>query len=208
MPRGKFVNHKGRSRQFTSPEELRQESEEDGDQTSGSGAESETKAGGSAGAGSSKAKAPVPHRLPVNRNRKSRSAAGAASSSASESGEASERDSESQARNAKKGVASLIEIENPNRVTKKVTQKLSAIKLNDGPGTDGKGGVKPELSRREREQKGRQHYDKLHGAGETAEAKADLARLALIRQKREEAAAKREADKKAAEVRPKKTGAK
>ncbi|XP_017074850.1 28 kDa heat- and acid-stable phosphoprotein [Drosophila eugracilis] len=212
MPRGKFVNHKGRSRHFTSPEELQQESEEDSDQTSGSGSESEDKAGGSAGASSSKAKAPAPRKPPVNRNQKARSAAGAASSSESESGEDSEDDSESEARDAKKGVASLIEIENPNRVTKKATQKLSAIKLDDGPGTDGKGSAKPELSRREREQiekqKARQRYEKLHAAGKTTEAKADLARLALIRQQREEAAAKREAEKKAADVGTKKPGAK
>jgi len=111
-------------------------------------------------------------------------------------------------------VASLIEIENPNRVTKKATQKLSAIKLDDGP-SEAKGAgahPKPELSRREREQiekqKARQRYEKLHAAGKTTEAKADLARLALIRQQREEAAAKREAEKKAADVGTKKPGAK
>ncbi|XP_033170247.1 28 kDa heat- and acid-stable phosphoprotein [Drosophila mauritiana] len=214
MPRGKFVNHKGRSRHFTSPEELQQESEEDSDQTSGSGSDSDDKdaAGGGASSSASKAKAPAQRKAPVHRNQKSRSAAGAAaaSSSESESGEDSD-DSEAEARDAKKGVASLIEIENPNRVTKKATQKLSAIKLDDGPA--GAGGIpKPELSRREREQiekqKARQRYEKLHAAGKTTEAKADLARLALIRQQREEAAAKREAEKKAAEVGTKKPGAK
>ncbi|EDX17080.1 28 kDa heat- and acid-stable phosphoprotein [Drosophila simulans] len=214
MPRGKFVNHKGRSRHFTSPEELQQESEEDSDQTSGSGSDSDDKdaAGGGASSSASKAKAPAQRKAPVHRNQKSRSAAGAAaaSSSESESGEDSD-DSEAEARDAKKGVASLIEIENPNRVTKKATQKLSAIKLDDGPA--GGGGIpKPELSRREREQiekqKARQRYEKLHAAGKTTEAKADLARLALIRQQREEAAAKREAEKKAAEVGTKKPGAK
>ncbi|EDX01198.1 28 kDa heat- and acid-stable phosphoprotein [Drosophila yakuba] len=215
MPRGKFVNHKGRSRHFTSPEELQQESEEDSDQTSGSGSESDDKAaaGGGASSSSAKAKAPAPRKAPVNRNQKSRPAAGAtaASSSESESGEDSDDDSEAEARDAKKGVASLIEIENPNRVTKKATQKLSAIKLDDGPPGAG-GQPKPELSRREREQiekqKARQRYEKLHAAGKTTEAKADLARLALIRQQREEAAAKREAEKKAADVATKKPGAK
>ncbi|KAH8367966.1 hypothetical protein KR084_004981 [Drosophila pseudotakahashii] len=217
MPRGKFVNHKGRSRHFTSPEELQQESEEDSDQTSGSGSEGEDKEGAGGGASSStKAKAPAPRKAPQNRNQKARATAGAgASSSESESGEDSDEDSEGEARDAKKGVASLIEIENPNRVTKKATQKLSAIKLDDGPpGAEAKGGAhpKPELSRREREQiekqKARQRYEKLHAAGKTTEAKADLARLALIRQQREEAAAKREAEKKAADVGTKKPGAK
>ncbi|XP_017046002.1 28 kDa heat- and acid-stable phosphoprotein [Drosophila ficusphila] len=209
MPRGKFVNHKGRSRHFTSPEELQQESEEDSDQTSGSGSESEDKVGASGSSAAGKPKAPAARKPPANRQ-KPRSAAGAVSSSESESGEDSDEDSESEARDAKKGVASLIEIENPNRVTKKATQKLSAIKLDDGPGSGG--ATKPELSRREREQiekqKARQRYEKLHAAGKTTEAKADLARLALIRQQREEAAAKREAEKKAADGGNKKPGAK
>ncbi|XP_016980172.1 28 kDa heat- and acid-stable phosphoprotein [Drosophila rhopaloa] len=210
MPRGKFVNHKGRSRHFTSPEELQQESEEDSDQTSGSGSESEDKEGASG----SKPKVPAPRKPPANRQKpRSSAGAGAASSSESESEEDSEDDSDLEARDAKKGVASLIEIENPNRVTKKATQKLSAIKLDNGPGAEpGKGAPKPELSRREREQiekqKARQRYEKLHAAGKTIEAKADLARLALIRQQREEAAAKREAEKKAADVGTKKPGAK
>ena len=39
----------------------------------------------------------------------------------------------------------------------------------------------------------------MHAAGKTEEARADLARLAIIRKQREEAAAKREAEKKAKE---------
>lgn len=56
-------------------------------------------------------------------------------------------------------------------------------------------GGKVELSRREREeiekQRAKERYDKLHAAGKTDQAKADLARLALIREKREQEAAKR-----------------
>ena len=40
------------------------------------------------------------------------------------------------------------------------------------------------------------HYQKLHAAGKTEEAQADLARLAIIRKQREEQAKKREAEKK------------
>jgi len=44
---------------------------------------------------------------------------------------------------------------------------------------------KPQLSRREREeldkQKAKLHYQKMHAAGKTEEARADLARLAIIR---------------------------
>lgn len=60
--------------------------------------------------------------------------------------------------------------------------------------------MKVELSRREREelekQRAREHYNKLHAQGKTDQAKADLARLAIIRKQREDAAARREMEKK------------
>ena len=62
----------------------------------------------------------------------------------------------------------------------------------------GKGKGKPpaELSRREREaiqaQQAKERYQKLHEAGKTDEAKADLARLKLIREKREAEAARKQ----------------
>jgi hypothetical protein len=61
-----------------------------------------------------------------------------------------------------------------------------------------KGKAKPpaELSRREREaiaaQQAKERYQKLHEAGKTDEAKADLARLKLIREKREAEAARKQ----------------
>ncbi|RFU36218.1 hypothetical protein B7463_g144, partial [Scytalidium lignicola] len=64
-----------------------------------------------------------------------------------------------------------------------------------------KSGSKPmvELSRREREavqaQQAKERYMKLHEAGKTDEAKADLARLKLIREKREAEAARKQAEK-------------
>lgn len=173
MPRGKYVNHKGRSRHFTCPEELEQESEE---ATSSSEESSEDENPGVSS--SSKARGSKPKTAP----------AGKMPTSSEESEDESEDD-----RDAKKGVAGLIEIENPNRAVKKATQKVSKINL------DGEEPIpKPELSRREREQiekqKARQRYEKLHAEGKTAQAKADLARLALIRQQRADAAAKREAE--------------
>ncbi|XP_061385994.1 28 kDa heat- and acid-stable phosphoprotein [Musca vetustissima] len=169
MPRGKYVNHKGRSRHFTSPEEMQRQ--EDEEETSSSGEEEEEQAGSSG-----KVKKVVPGTMPS-------------------SSESEEDDSEEEDRDAKKGVASLIEIENPNRVVKKATQKIGNLNISDSP-------AKPELSRREREQiekqKARLRYEKLHAEGKTQQAKADLARLALIRQQRAEAAAKREAEKKRA----------
>jgi hypothetical protein len=62
----------------------------------------------------------------------------------------------------------------------------------------GKGKGKPpaELSRREREaiqaQQAKERYQKLHEAGKTDEAKADMARLKLIREKREAEAARKQ----------------
>ncbi|XP_023177700.1 28 kDa heat- and acid-stable phosphoprotein-like [Drosophila hydei] len=211
MPRGKYVNHKGRSRHFTSPEELQQESEDESEQSTGSDDEEEQK--GAAGAGTSKQPAAStgaarkPARA-VQRQKQQQQRQQRSSSDEESDDDDSDDDSEAEVRDAKKGVAALIEIENPNRVTKKATQKLSQIKIDDGSnsaagGVSGSGSSsshKPELSRREREQiekqKARQRYEKLHAAGKTTEAKADLARLALIRQQREEAAAKREAEKK------------
>lgn len=181
MPRGKFVNHKGRSRHFTSPEELAQESEEEATSSEESSGEEDERPGGSKPRGASGAK---PKTAP----------AGKMPTSSEGSDEESEDD-----HNAKKGVASLIEIENPNRAVKKATQKVSKLNI----GTDEEP-PKPELTRREREQiekqKARLRYEKLHAEGKTAQAKADLARLALIKQQRADAAAKREAEKKAADA--------
>lgn len=54
------------------------------------------------------------------------------------------------------------------------------------------------LSRREREalqaQQSRERYQKLHAEGKTDEARADLARLALIKEKRAEDAARKKAE--------------
>ncbi|ALC48987.1 CG4438 [Drosophila busckii] len=201
MPRGKYVNHKGRSRHFTSPEELQQESEEESEQSSGSEEEDADTASGTskqpsaAGSGTGAARKPT---KPVQR-KKQPAARNSSDEESDDDEDGSDDDSEGERRDAKKGVASLIEIENPNRAIKKSAQKLSQVKIDEAVGTG-----KPELSRREREQiekqKARQRYEKLHAAGKTTEAKADLARLALIRQQREEAAAKREAEKKAAET--------
>lgn len=80
------------------------------------------------------------------------------------------------------------ELANPNRVVKK-NKKVDELTTET-----------PELSRREREeiekQRAREHYQRLHAQGKTEEARADLARLAIIRQQREEAARKREEERK------------
>uniref|UniRef100_A0A1B6GAJ6 Casein kinase substrate phosphoprotein PP28 domain-containing protein n=1 Tax=Cuerna arida TaxID=1464854 RepID=A0A1B6GAJ6_9HEMI len=94
-----------------------------------------------------------------------------------------------------KGVSDLIEVENPNRIKKKSikVKELSKIAVEE----------KPQLSRREREeiekQKAQQRYQALHAKGLTDEARADLARLAIIRQQREEANKAKAAEKLAKE---------
>ncbi|KAK3529689.1 hypothetical protein QTP70_033679 [Hemibagrus guttatus] len=103
--------------------------------------------------------------------------------SASDSEEESSSDDEkSQRRN---GVQGLIEIENPNRVSQK-NKKAAEVDV-EAP---------RELTRREREeiekQKAKERYMKLHLEGKTDQARADLARLAIIKKQREDAAKKRE----------------
>ncbi|XP_061893049.1 pdgfa associated protein 1b [Entelurus aequoreus] len=93
----------------------------------------------------------------------------------------------------KTGVEGLIEIENPNRVAQK-SKKVTHIELDEPK----------QLSRREREEieklKAKERYMKMHLAGKTDQAKADLARLAIIRKQREDAAKKKEGEKKAKEA--------
>ncbi|KAG9259506.1 pdgfa associated protein 1a [Astyanax mexicanus] len=103
--------------------------------------------------------------------------------SASDSEE--ESSSEDEQDQKKSGVAGLIEIENPNRISQK-SKKVTEIDDN----------APKELSRREREeiekQKAKERYMKLHLEGKTEQARADLARLAIIKKQREDAAKKRE----------------
>lgn len=92
----------------------------------------------------------------------------------------------------RKGVEGLIEIENPNRVSQK-SKKVAELDV-EAP---------RELSRREREeiekQQAKERYMKLHLEGKTEQARADLARLAIIRKQREDAAKKREEQRKVKE---------
>ncbi|XP_057682549.1 pdgfa associated protein 1a [Corythoichthys intestinalis] len=111
------------------------------------------------------------------------------SGSESEEESSSEEESESKKRS---GVEGLIEISNPNRISQK-SKKVTELDV-DAP---------RELSRREREeiekQKSKERYMKLHLEGKTEQARADLARLAIIKKQREEAAKKRDELRKDAE---------
>jgi len=134
-------------------------------------------AGGGASGGSKSKKAPS----------KKASAAGAAGSSSEES------DSDDDEDKKRKGVEGLIEVANPNLATKR-NKKVSQLDVAAAETSK----EKPQLSRREREeiekQRAKARYQKLHAEGKTDEARADLARLAIIRKQREEAAAKRAAE--------------
>ncbi|KAJ8384142.1 hypothetical protein AAFF_G00208440 [Aldrovandia affinis] len=103
-------------------------------------------------------------------------------SSAESDEESSDEDYDQQ---KKKGVEGLIEIENPNRVSQK-SKKVAELDVS----------APKELSRREREeiekQRAKERYMKLHLEGKTEQARADLARLAIIKKQREDAARKRD----------------
>ncbi|XP_041364773.1 28 kDa heat- and acid-stable phosphoprotein-like [Gigantopelta aegis] len=179
--RGK-VNHKGQRRHFSDVDELKQQEEKLAKEKAwrrqhGIESDEETE---DAAATEEKAKKETgtPGELPP-------------------SGSDSEESSDDEVARPK-GVEHLIEIENPNRAAKKSSRKVTEINAAEGS----------VLTRREREelekQEAKRRYQQLHIEGKTDEARADLARLALIRKQREEAAKKREeerliAEKKAAE---------
>ncbi|KAJ7395664.1 Pentatricopeptide repeat-containing protein 1, mitochondrial [Pitangus sulphuratus] len=153
--------HKGRARQYTSPEEIDAQLQAEKQKAR---EEEEQEEGGEGATGDPK------------KEKKSL-----------DSDESDEDDEDYQQK--RKGVEGLIDIENPNRVIQ-TTKKVTQLDL-DGP---------KELSRREREeiekQKAKERYMKMHLAGKTEQAKADLARLAIIRKQREEAARKKEEERK------------
>jgi len=115
-----------------------------------------------------------------------------------ESGSGSEEETSSDEEEPRKrGMEGVIEIENPNRVSqksKKVTELDVSANAKEPP---------RELSRREREeiekQQAKERYMKLHLEGKTEQARADLARLAIIKKQREDAAKKRDEQRKAKE---------
>ncbi|DBA03970.1 TPA: hypothetical protein N0F65_010623 [Lagenidium giganteum] len=99
----------------------------------------------------------------------------------------------------KSGIAAIVQIENPNLMPK----QNKVIKAKDM-----KTNVEQQLSRREREaiekERAAAAYMKKHLAGETVEAKKDLARLEEVRRRREEAEKRRQEEEAAAAEREKK----
>jgi len=86
---------------------------------------------------------------------------------------------------------------NPNHSAASKAQTKVDPAAAAAPAATPKGG-KEALSRREREalaaQQAKERYAKLHAEGKTDEAKADLARLRLVRERREAEAARRKAE--------------
>ncbi|XP_067941173.1 28 kDa heat- and acid-stable phosphoprotein-like [Watersipora subatra] len=108
----------------------------------------------------------------------------------------SESESESEDESPSKGqnlAAATNSLQQRNKKLNNLT--LDSLEIND---------EKRGLNRKEREELARQEakkkYQAMTAAGKTDEAKADLARLALIRAQREEAAKKRELEQKAKEA--------
>ena len=185
MARGRSRGHKGGRKQFSNPDQIKDDIAK----------QEEKKRWREAHPDSSSEESSEEEEKPPRGARPKRQPRGAAAKeeeSASEESSSEEESSEDEDAK-KKGVAGMIEVENPNRV-KKAHKKVSA--LDDVA-------AKPQLSRREREEidkaKAKANYQKMHAAGKTDEARADLARLAIIRKQREDAAAKRDAEKKAKE---------
>lgn len=89
---------------------------------------------------------------------------------------------------------------NPNHTAASRSQASAAPSASaDASASTSKKTSTSQLSRREREalqaQQARERYQKLHAEGKTDEAKADLARLKLVREKREMEAARKKAEK-------------
>ncbi|OJD10316.1 hypothetical protein ACJ73_09841 [Blastomyces percursus] len=89
---------------------------------------------------------------------------------------------------------------NPNHTAKSRSQAAKGPVANGvATSTAARSGDMSQLSRREREaiqvQQARERYMKLHAEGKTEEARADLARLALVKERREAERARKEAEK-------------
>jgi len=102
---------------------------------------------------------------------------------------------------------------NPNHTAKSRKQaQVIAAPATEAAAAPEKKKAGENLSRREREalhaQQAKERYQKLHAEGKTDEARADLARLRLIKEEREAAAARKAAEKEEREEREKENQAK
>jgi len=224
MARGGKRSHKGRNKSFTNPEalerqrikdekerewrkqrgEIDSESSED-DSEDGSGSDSSGSGNDASGSedGIAFAKEPAEEGAAGGAKPKKGADKGAKKQQMPPRdmppSSSSESDSEDEKPKAK-GVSGLIDVENPNLAVKK-NKKISQVDAAASAGK--KEAAAPQLSRREREEiekaRAKARYQKLHAEGKTDEAKADLARLAIIRKQREDAEKKRQDERLAKE---------
>ncbi|EED14085.1 conserved hypothetical protein [Talaromyces stipitatus ATCC 10500] len=96
---------------------------------------------------------------------------------------------------------------NPNHSAKSRSQARAALPADTAAAPERKPKTTEQLSRREREaleaQQARERYMKLHMEGKTDEARADMERLRLVRERREAEKARREAEKEEKEAQQK-----
>jgi len=188
--RGGKRSHKGQRRQFTQPDDLeaaKQKEERERQWRRQRGIDSDEEETEGTG---EKAEGAAADPEDKDKEKEGEKEKKGSDDSSSEEEDSSDEDT----KGAAKGVEHLIEIENPNRAGGKRNKKVTEI--GDAP-------VTSNLSRREREelekQEARRRYQQMHLAGKTDEAQADLARLAIIRKQREEAAKKRQEEDRARE---------
>ena len=193
MPRGRKKSHKGGHRHFSNEDDMQMEAEKlrkEQEWRKMKGIESDEDEGEQDKVADGESAAAAP------RKPKAEPVTGQPGELPPSDDSDEESDDEDAEPDKPKGVAHLIEIENPNRVKAK-SKKVTEVSTEDSAAAG------PNLSRREREelekQAAKERYDKMHAAGKTEEARADLARLALIRKQREEAAKKRDEERKAQE---------
>ncbi|RWS22791.1 28 kDa heat- and acid-stable phosphoprotein-like protein [Leptotrombidium deliense] len=171
---GKGKNHKGGRKQFTNFEEIEKEKERE-----------------------EKAKAWRARKGDGGEESEEESSKSEEESSDEKTSEnESENEAEGEEAKPKSAVQNLIEVNNPNRIVKKANKNIDLNAAEGAPAV--------QLSRREREelskQQAKENYARLTAEGKTEQARADLARLAIIRKQREEAQRKKEEERMAREA--------
>jgi len=184
--------HKGQRRHFTNEEDIKQaeiKKEKDREWRRQQGLPSESEGSGSEDEDDRKPAAAAAPRAPADPKAPRTVQPGDLPPSSSDEYSSEDEDAKP------KGIAHLIEVQNPNHMKKKENRKVTDLGDDD---------TKPTLSRREREeiekQAAAERYKKLHLAGKTDEARADLARLQIIKKQREDAALRKEQERQAKEI--------
>jgi len=187
--RGKKYGHKGGNRHFNNEDEIIRQQEEIRKQKAEESSDDDDEEDDGRGGGERK-------KIVADQQQQRKKAV------SSDSDESSDDDDAPPT--AAKGVQGLIEVSNPNRVQIK-NKKLKELDFSESAAS----AAPAALNRKERDavdaERRKVEYQKRHARGETEEAQRDMARLALVRKEREEAAKKIEDEKKAKEAAKRKT---